>query len=291
MILMSLRFSQAQSFVVDPDQSRLAISGTVAGFQLREQGPGSLSTSYTGEIQVVRSANGIQLAGGVLGANDSGAWRPLPDGSNGAAAANYGFLISVVLVQNVVAALRNFVTVPTSGELPVDANGAFSTTGIVNTITSADFAFRASGVVANTNGGFSFAGAVATNTADTLGHIVRTNGEEVITVPLDATVTGTFLAPDDTTIQFAGRIVARRALAPSPALTHVSPPFPAPVDGVATVKWTTVVGHSYQLQGAPTVTGAYANVGTPLVASQKETTATEPLGPLIRFFRVVLLDP
>ena len=85
--------------VVAEMNSQLTLSGDVNGSPIREQGPGSLTTQYTGQVHVdvgqddMGNLTTIQfLNDGVTSVNAdiSGNWQPLPGGGSGTAPANYG---------------------------------------------------------------------------------------------------------------------------------------------------------------------------------------------------------
>src|SRR5687767_8362872 len=91
----SLASAVERVFTIDPDQSSIAISGSVrtsvGSSQIEAQGPGSLTTSYSGTIRTERGNNTVQfLSGSSIDASISGNWRPLSTGAAGSAAADYG---------------------------------------------------------------------------------------------------------------------------------------------------------------------------------------------------------
>src|SRR5688572_9134172 len=82
-------------YTLDPDESSITLSGSVTSqfgtAPINEQGPGSLTTSYTGTIHADRTSSAIQfISGGSIDANVSGSWQPLADASAGSAPADYG---------------------------------------------------------------------------------------------------------------------------------------------------------------------------------------------------------
>jgi hypothetical protein len=91
-------------FALDASLSVATASGNALGSDFQQQGPGSLTTTYHGNIGAMYNDGGgtsaptIEFvpdsaleAGGIdPSANNNGTWRPLADGSDGSAPANYG---------------------------------------------------------------------------------------------------------------------------------------------------------------------------------------------------------
>src|SRR6476659_5138305 len=84
-----------RDFGIVTNQSSIALSGTVTTAlgtaPIQAQGTGSLSTTYSGTIKTDRQAGAITfLSGSTIDANINGSWKPLSDGSDGSAPADYG---------------------------------------------------------------------------------------------------------------------------------------------------------------------------------------------------------
>jgi hypothetical protein len=132
-------------------QSNIAISGKVhSAFgttDILPQGPGSLTTSYTGTIRADRAGtSSIQFSGGsLIDANVSGSWKPLATGDDGSAPADYGGRVSY-LFGAVTAnfAARDFVADLLSGALPIDSAGHFDLSTTTVTFVSGNLAYRSS---------------------------------------------------------------------------------------------------------------------------------------------------
>src|ERR1035437_2944922 len=93
----------ADVLTVDPNQSSLTITGSVAGTSFVQQGAGSLTTKYGGTIQATQTAGTIQFTGlSLITAQTHGSWQPLAGGGAGSAPANsgatelYGGFITVI---------------------------------------------------------------------------------------------------------------------------------------------------------------------------------------------------
>jgi hypothetical protein len=148
-------WSISRDYTLDTSQSSITVSGTVdsqlgAGRPIQTQGPGSLTTSYTGTIKTDRVTNSIQLlAGSAIDANVNGSWQPLADGSDGSAAADYGGKITgtivIIFPVNVTVnfAGRDFIFGLTSGPLAVSSN-QFTLSSTDVTFSSGSIAYRSS---------------------------------------------------------------------------------------------------------------------------------------------------
>ncbi|HEV3204962.1 MAG TPA: hypothetical protein VGY77_11290 [Gemmataceae bacterium] len=98
------------TFHIVQNQSPLALSGTIAGMKIQEQGPGSLVTTYFGDFQTdIDEGKGAIIftgTGNDFCSADSGRWAPLADGSDGTEPAAYGFQADIS--GTVLAAIRDF---------------------------------------------------------------------------------------------------------------------------------------------------------------------------------------
>ena len=64
-------------FTIDSSQSQITLSGKVAGFPFSAQGAGSLTTTYSGEINADISGSTIQFTGSsTIIAATNGVWQP-----------------------------------------------------------------------------------------------------------------------------------------------------------------------------------------------------------------------
>jgi hypothetical protein len=159
------------SFVVDPTQSALTLSGSINGSPIQEQGPGSLVTTYEGVIDadVADDLSTIQFLndGAAATADISGAWRPRRGGSAGSDDANYGGHVHTTFFGIGVdadAAVRDLVAAGASDPLPVSPNdGTFpATLSLSIAAGSADYRYDA-GIFGSMGGNTSVAGQSADN--------------------------------------------------------------------------------------------------------------------------------
>ncbi len=164
--------AQTATFQVDPTASSLTVSGTAAGQPIQQQGPGSLTTTYTGPLLLQLSPDAISFPGGSsVTANNSGNWQPLPGGAAGAAPANYGARV-VILFQNNLAAVRDAVfdgTTAAPFELTGSGNNRGFSSDVTFTATSGQVDYNS--LLAG-NGSDPLAGSTATNQAGTPGSLL-----------------------------------------------------------------------------------------------------------------------
>lgn len=117
-------------FTVDPAQSHIALSGNAVGSTLSEQGPGSLSTTFSGTLVADVTGNTIQFTGGsALAAQTNGVWKPGAGGSSGSAPADYGAQ-ATTFIGSIKGALRNLLLDATSSVLPI-SNGQFDASALI----------------------------------------------------------------------------------------------------------------------------------------------------------------
>jgi len=116
----------ALTFSIDSANSSLTLSGDFQGTPFAEQGPGSLTTHYSGTVAAVwdRAAGTINFlsAGSDAVAANSGSWAPLPGGDSGMAPANYGLQVPGLFP--ILAAFRELHTaLSTSAPLSLTGSG------------------------------------------------------------------------------------------------------------------------------------------------------------------------
>lgn len=207
--LTSSATAEVQTFVIDPAQSSLVLSGTVYSIPMREQGMGSLMTSYTGSILADVGANAITFVGGsTIAGNNSGSWQPLTNGVSGSAPANYGAFGSANLLGGGNVALRQLLFDLKSAAISSSA-GSFAADGLAfsfpdNAVSSADYYFN--GGIGLHAGSQRLTGTF-TNNATNSATVITANGEIVLTIPVDFTlaINGSFFA----NLRLQGQLVAR----------------------------------------------------------------------------------
>lgn len=203
---------RAATFAVDTSLSYVSVSGQSPLGSLKEQGSGSLSTRYAGTLEADVGDRSIQFPGSsrVL-ALDSGSWQPLPDGSSGSALANYGAAVSYYLTSGVGSA-RDIELDLTSGAVAL-VNGRFDMQGVTVGIPSgapSAVAYHLQGAL-NDSGSYPLAGGSASGQS-AQGTVTTTESVQVLTIPINYTMTFSLLSANDTTVTAQGQLVATRNL-------------------------------------------------------------------------------
>jgi hypothetical protein len=198
------------NFVIDPTLSWLTLSGNYSGKPLVQQGPGSLTTSYSGSM-LVDLDNGyspttISILGSSAVAANSGSWRPQAAGGTGNAPANYGGKMDLGWLFGgwAYAAIRNLNFNITDGPESI-VGGAFPSTQLFTIATGR--AIYTSGVGSGDDdiSGSALANASATNsTYSVLGSTAT------LTIPVYVNKV------DKLTQTYTGTIVARCESVPEP---------------------------------------------------------------------------
>jgi hypothetical protein len=186
---------------VDSNASTAAVSGTVAGANITQQGAGSLTTHYSGYLGtyyddgVYSGTPSIQFLGyaSSLVAANSGNWQPLPGGGSGSAPANYGAQASP-LFTTAKAAIRGLTVTADSNPIPLNAAGNFVSTAETLSTTAGTADYNVSGLI-SASGTTSVAGQSRMNMSSTQGTLTNMGGGSFhITVPIqfviDETVSG-----------------------------------------------------------------------------------------------------
>jgi len=131
--------------------SSLTLAGSLNTVNYVQQAPGSLTTTYSGTVNVTIDpvANTIQFNGASALANNSGVWQPQVGGGSpgvpGSASANYGIIVPFNIPLGVsIAAFRNSGFSLTSSSLSLSGAGAVRTftpvqTAVVTAGTTLDY--------------------------------------------------------------------------------------------------------------------------------------------------------
>lgn len=210
-----LSFAGSATFMIDSDRSEITLSGDVAGVTLREQGPGSLTTRFTGHIHTDLTPTTIAFPGSsLLDALTSGVWRPLPGGSDDpptGAPADYGAQ-GTVFFGTARAAVRDLVLDLLSQPLPL-ADGRFDASHLVFAIPD-----NAPAVIDFNTGllghGQQPLTGVSTNRVATTAVLATDGDTQRITIPIDAEYKLSVLEDNDSTINLRGQLVATRPFLP-----------------------------------------------------------------------------
>ena len=194
----------------DQTTSVLALSGNVAGSPIMQQGPGSLSTEYVGEIFADYQAGANTLnfdVGSYSFALDSGNWAPLRDGAAGTAAANYGGQVTVLGLP-VVAAVRDLIVlISTPAPVTLTPAGAGQFTFPSRQALQVYTGLASYNAPLIGGGSVDLADLAATNAAADGTFVTDDPDWWIITVPINLTVTRDIIPGVTATLNITGSIV------------------------------------------------------------------------------------
>jgi len=200
-------------FTIDNSQTQVTIAGKVAGSAFSAQGPGSLTTSYSGTVNADVTSSTIQFTGGSsINAKTNGIWQPAVGGGSGSAPADYGATATIDGFLTADAALRNMVFDLTSPALTMNGGSFDGSSLIFSFITdTATFDYNSS----VKSGSFDLNG-YSTNTLAS-GATVSTNaGVRMLTIQINAQFEFTVISANDSSIDLTGQLVATNAVATAP---------------------------------------------------------------------------
>jgi hypothetical protein len=236
----------ADIFTIDPMQSSLTLSGSILGGTVTQQGPGSLTTSYSGTIQAMQSAGTIQFTGqSLITAKTNGSWQPLAGGGAGSAPADYGGMASISLA-TADAAFRSILLDVTSPPIAV-VSGQFNPSSLTflfpsNATSAIDY--RYTGVISGS--GTKAATGNATNNVLNLATITTVGTTQTITFGINAQFKFTLVSSGDTIVNIAGQIVATNNIIATPVILQ----NPAVTNQAVTLKWEGPAGQFYQVMSS-----------------------------------------
>jgi hypothetical protein len=273
---------EVKTFTIDETQSSLTIGGSFSGIQLMQQGPGSLTTRYTGTIIADITGSTIQFTGGsmIVGEN-SGTWQPAPGGVAGSAPANYGGQVANFFVSGK-AALRNILLDVTSDALTI-TGGTFMAQQLLfsfpsNAMSVVDYSY--SGFLGSGSGSRSLAG-TSTNNVIMTGSVSNIGAEIVLTIPADLLGYATVISTNDLQYRLQGHLVARASAAAPLEISSF-----AVTPGQLTFTITTVIGHSYTILGSVDLIDWSTTIDQ-FIAIESPTTRIVPLPPMpMQYFRI-----
>lgn len=207
-----------RDYTLVTNQSSITLSGTVTTAlgtaPIQQQGPGGLTATYSGTVKTDRGTNTIAfLSGSSIDANPTGNWRPLADGNDGTASADYGAKITQFVVLTTYFAGRDLAAGVTSDPLAIDGSGAFDMSAATVNFITGNVAYRGPG--GSPMGALSFAGQSGSLSGTGALSTLSSNGQttETITFPVNAT----FNIPVDTSttidLTITGQLVAKSTFA------------------------------------------------------------------------------
>jgi hypothetical protein len=277
-------------FTIDPTRSRISISGKlvvpgVGTYAFQQQGPGSLTTSYSGSILANLVPPSIGFPGGSsIQAHTSGSWQPGIGGISGPQSADYGILIQPLLT-TVDAAIRN-IRLDLTGANAVLSNGGFdagglATTFLTNTLPKPSLDFRASSLVPslNTNGTALLTG-TGTNSPSTA-YLTNTTGLLTLVLPVNTTKVLT-VGGNATTVILQGQVIATAPGNAWPLRVSIKVQ-PSQV----TLTWPSLPGQKFAVQSKPDLTGSWNPAAGTMTVHSNTTTWTAGVTGETEFYRVV----
>jgi hypothetical protein len=199
-------------FTIDPERSLATLSGMATGLSVVEQGAGSLTTSFQGNLRVELEGQTIQFPGGsLIDARFNGDWSPKSFGEPGTepadfgAAASGGFLSGTAAVRDVLLDLE-------SASAILLSEGEFAADGLVfvfpeETPSAFDYRITALGL---TQSDRRLLSGYATNLVAALGTLQMEGNTQTMIIPVQATILFELLAPGDSTLTIEGQLVASR---------------------------------------------------------------------------------
>ena len=204
----------AVTFHVDPMRSSLSLSGNAAGYNLQEQGTGSLTTTYSGTINADVETGMLTLTGGsqVIAAN-SGNWRP------GNTPANYGGTADAGFLGTADAAVRNLVLSATSSPFAVASDGTFNPSAVTFTAITGNLDYTS--MLFGSHGTQDFSGRSTQDQASG-GEYTTAGGTATLLLPVNITYTFTLLTPDDSQATVTGNLVATAQVQTPPRLNSIT---------------------------------------------------------------------
>jgi hypothetical protein len=268
--------ASADVFTIDPAQSSLAVSGSAIGIALAPQGSGSLTTTYSGTIQLTQTAGTIQFTGGsLIAARTNGSWQPLAGGGAGSAPADYGGVASSFITANV--ALRSILLDVTSPPITV-TSGQFDPSNLtflfpVSATSAIDY--RYTGL--SSGSGSKVATGNATNNVAALATITTVGSAQTLTIGVNAKFTFTLVTSGDTIVNVAGQIVATNNSVSAPVVLQT----PTVTNQVVTLAWTSPAGQLFQVLSSSNLLMWQTNASNVTSVSTNytwTTTNTDPKG-------------
>ncbi len=272
----------AQVFNMATNQSTVTISGSVIGGTITNQGPGSLTTTIGGTLQVSLVGNTIQFNGqSQILAQTNGNWQPNADGTAGSAPADFGGGANLGIAAGV-AALRNIQLDVISPAIPI-SGGQFDSSSLTflfpsNSLSS--LAYNVSGLLTK-HGSVPFTG-YATNKVTALGSLATVGNQQKLTIPVDATFYLKLVSANDTVIRLQGQLVAVQSAQAGPFVLQSF----AVQNQAVTFQWQGAPGQQFQVQCSTNFLTWQTNATIVTPAAGTYTWTGAVTGPL-KFFRLV----
>jgi len=279
------------TFTIDPTRSSIALSGSISNaslgtLPLKQQGAGSLTTTYTGSIMADLTPPYIDFPGGsLILANTNGTWKPAVGGGSGSAPADYGAEIIESEVITAYFADRNLRYDVTSAPAAL-TNGDFNSGLLVfsdlTNMTPApgtDYSITIPLEPAHdTNGTLSPSG--STSNAPNSAYLTNTGGQLTLVVPINITNDSMKSAYDIELIR-TGTVVATAPASAWPLTLSASVQ-----GGQVTLTWPSFPGPTFTVQTTPTLGTNWTNATGVATVQANTTTWTGPATNTMQFYRI-----
>jgi hypothetical protein len=284
------------AFTLDSTSSVIVLSGKANNplggvVSLTEQSPGSLTTHYSGTVQLDLTPPTIQFVGGSdIVAQNNGSWQPAVGGAAGSAPADYGgkLTIPVPIFGNAIAwaAVRNVRLDISSLALTLTNSGFDASRLDVFFLTNTppapvlDYQVDGNAVIPSSSGATLLSRALTNSQA--LAYLTNTAGLLKLVIPVNTTNSTSVNSPNDTTMVLKGQLVATAPASAWPLVVNIGV-----TGGQVTLSWPSVTGQVFTVLGSSDLHNWTTNSGASAVDSNTTTWIASQSGNT-RFYRVRL---
>ncbi|HRY50090.1 MAG TPA: hypothetical protein P5186_18725 [Candidatus Paceibacterota bacterium] len=280
---------ETNDFVVDESETRITVSGIVAGLTVQEQAAGSLSASAKGTLRIETQAQTIRFVGGsLLDFVTNGSWSPLPDGGDGTAPGDFGAKASG-LIGNGEAALRDIEFDVVSDVLAVDSQGRFDGRQLVFAFppdASSVLSYRIRSFLGVFSGVQELKGLSTNQIASSV--IEDSDAEnQILRISMDANLLFSLVAEDDSIMNLKGQIVARRSISPVFRILEIGI-LAEPSSPRIQITWSSKTGEVFRVQGSVDLR-TWETLTSDIQASGTVTSWNGPMNSPCQFYRVMRL--
>jgi hypothetical protein len=268
-------------FTIDSALTQVTMSGTAAGLTIAEQGPGSLTTSFEGNVVAEVNDDSLRfVGGGRIEGVTNGDWSPMAFGETGTEPADFGARAGSGLISGT-GALRDLL-LDLESETAVPLNqGEFNADGLLFRFPEdapSAFDYRVT-VFLSTESGRELLAGYATNQITTAGTLTTQGNTQILHIPIEASIVFELLNPADSTLTITGQMRATRELEPTQGIViesiHVE-------DGTLTFAWTGAPQVAVEIQGTSDLEEWTKVADVP----PGTTSYSLPASPGIEFFRI-----
>jgi hypothetical protein len=204
-------------FTINNTLSSLTLSGSIIGSAFTTQGAGSLTTTYSGDVNADLSGSTIQFTGSsTIIAKTNGVWQPAVGGATGSALADYGAEASTVFGTSYGAA-RNIVLDVNSASLTLTGTNFDSSALVFSFSTNSTSSFDYYSSVKH--GTLDLAGD-STNSIANEGSLTTNGNVMTLAIQINTEFTFTLISSGDTLLDLTGQLVATNVI-PAPIISSI----------------------------------------------------------------------